>query len=59
MTIGLTVFPDFTNASTVEWLMNIAAAFYDIIPFDGIWNVRMQVLELVEQQTILHLKYES
>ncbi|CAF4303953.1 unnamed protein product, partial [Rotaria sordida] len=35
---GLTVFPDFTNASTVEWWTNVAAAFHDIIPFDGIWN---------------------
>ncbi|CAF4136985.1 unnamed protein product, partial [Rotaria sordida] len=34
---GLTVFPDFTNASTVEWWTNIAATFHDTIPFDGIW----------------------
>ncbi|CAF3413214.1 unnamed protein product [Rotaria socialis] len=34
---GLTVFPDFTNASTIEWWTNNAATFHDIIPFDGIW----------------------
>ncbi|CAF4901806.1 unnamed protein product [Rotaria sp. Silwood1] len=34
---GLTVFPDFTNASTIEWWTNIAATFHDTIPFDGIW----------------------
>ncbi|CAF3707781.1 unnamed protein product [Rotaria socialis] len=34
---GLTVFPDFTNASTIEWWTNIAATFHDIVPFDGIW----------------------
>ncbi|CAF4749314.1 unnamed protein product [Rotaria socialis] len=44
---GLTVFPDFTNASTIEWWTNIAATFHDIVPFDGIWIVRKYVLELV------------
>ncbi|CAF3661599.1 unnamed protein product [Rotaria sp. Silwood1] len=34
---GLTVFPDFTNASTIEWWTHIAATFHDTIPFDGIW----------------------
>ncbi|CAF5151961.1 unnamed protein product, partial [Rotaria magnacalcarata] len=34
---GLTVFPDFTNASTIDWWTNITGTFHDTIPFDGIW----------------------
>ncbi|CAF1071854.1 unnamed protein product [Rotaria sordida] len=45
---GLTVFPDFTNASTIEWWTNIAAAFHDIIPFDGIWNDKNEPLNGVD-----------
>jgi len=36
---GLTAFPDFTNPNSVEWWTNIAAAFHEIIPFDGMWLV--------------------
>ncbi|CAF2141540.1 unnamed protein product [Rotaria magnacalcarata] len=35
--LGLTVFPDFTNASTIDWWTNITGTFHDTIPFDGIW----------------------
>ncbi|CAF1468287.1 unnamed protein product [Rotaria sp. Silwood1] len=45
---GLTVFPDFTNTSTIEWWTNIAAAFHDIIPFDGIWNDKNEPLNGVD-----------
>ncbi|CAF4343495.1 unnamed protein product [Rotaria socialis] len=34
---GITAFPDFTNPDTVEWWTDIAAAYHDIIPFDGMW----------------------
>jgi lysosomal alpha-glucosidase len=37
---GATAFPDFTNPNTTEWWTNIAAAYHDIVPFDGIWIVR-------------------
>jgi lysosomal alpha-glucosidase len=36
-----TVFPDFTNPNTVDWWTNITAAFHNIVPFDGMWIVRI------------------
>jgi alpha-glucosidase (family GH31 glycosyl hydrolase) len=36
---GITAFPDFTNPDAVEWWTNIAAAFHEIVPFDGMWIV--------------------
>ena len=37
---GKTAFPDFTNPNTVEWWTDVAAAFHEIVPFDGMWIVR-------------------
>ncbi|CAF1098155.1 unnamed protein product [Rotaria sordida] len=34
---GTTVFPDFTNPNAIEWWTNIAEAFHEVIPFDGMW----------------------
>ncbi|CAF4285638.1 unnamed protein product, partial [Adineta steineri] len=34
---GITAFPDFTNPKTVEWWTDIASAFHEVIPFDGMW----------------------
>lgn len=42
--LGLTAFPDFTNASIIEWWTNNAAGFHDVIPFDGIWLVRTHTI---------------
>jgi alpha-glucosidase (family GH31 glycosyl hydrolase) len=36
---GLTAFPDFTNPNATEWWTEMAAAFHQIIPFDGMWLV--------------------
>jgi hypothetical protein len=36
---GPTAFPDFTNPNSIEWWTNAAAAFHDIVPFDGMWIV--------------------
>jgi alpha-glucosidase (family GH31 glycosyl hydrolase) len=36
---GKTAFPDFTNPKTVEWWTDAAAAYHDIVPFDGMWIV--------------------
>lgn len=36
---GTTAFPDFTNPDSVEWWTNIAAAYHDVVPFDGMWIV--------------------
>ncbi|CAF2591307.1 unnamed protein product [Rotaria sp. Silwood2] len=33
---GITVYPDYTNTDILEWWTNIAAAFHEKIPFDGI-----------------------
>jgi hypothetical protein len=41
---GLTAFPDFTNPDSVEWWTNMAAAFHEIIPFDGMWLVLFLIL---------------
>jgi hypothetical protein len=38
--------PDFTNPKTVEWWTNAAAAYHDIVPFDGMWIVRI-VLNII------------
>jgi hypothetical protein len=43
---GATAFPDFTNPKTVEWWTNAAAAYHDIVPFDGMWIVRI-VLNII------------
>ncbi|CAF0775981.1 unnamed protein product [Rotaria sp. Silwood1] len=34
---GTTAFPDFTNPDTVEWWTNVAEAFHEVVPFDGMW----------------------
>ncbi|CAF1050538.1 unnamed protein product [Adineta steineri] len=34
---GITAFPDFTNPETIEWWTDIASAFHEVIPFDGMW----------------------
>ncbi|CAF3695883.1 unnamed protein product [Adineta steineri] len=34
---GITAFPDFTNPKTIEWWTDIASAFHEVIPFDGMW----------------------
>ncbi len=36
---GPTAFPDFTNPSSTAWWTQIAAAYHDIVPFDGMWIV--------------------
>lgn len=36
---GKTVFPDFTNPAAFDWWTNMAAAFHNIVPFDGMWIV--------------------
>jgi hypothetical protein len=38
---GLAAFPDFTNPDAVEWWTNLATDFHEIIPFDGMWIVRI------------------
>jgi lysosomal alpha-glucosidase len=38
---GLTAFPDFTNPNSVQWWTDVAADFHKIIPFDGMWIVRI------------------
>jgi lysosomal alpha-glucosidase len=40
---GRTAYPDFTNPKTVEWWTDAAAAYHDIVPFDGMWLVWMFV----------------
>ncbi|UJR37338.1 hypothetical protein I4U23_030046 [Adineta vaga] len=34
---GATAFPDFTNPKTIDWWVRAAAAFHEIVPFDGMW----------------------
>ncbi|CAF1263699.1 unnamed protein product [Adineta ricciae] len=34
---GTTAFPDFTHPNATDWWTNIASAFHDIVPFDGMW----------------------
>ncbi|CAF5157771.1 unnamed protein product, partial [Rotaria magnacalcarata] len=34
---GVTAFPDFTNPNSIEWWTNVASAYHDIVPFDGMW----------------------
>ncbi|CAF0978923.1 unnamed protein product [Adineta steineri] len=34
---GRTVFADFTHPNAVEWWTRMATAFYESIPFDGLW----------------------
>ncbi len=36
---GATAFPDFTNPDSIVWWTNMAAAYHDIVPFDGMWIV--------------------
>jgi hypothetical protein len=54
---GLTAFPDFTNPDSVEWWTNMAAAFHEIIPFDGMWLVLFLIL-LFLSITIFVIGYE-
>jgi len=38
---GKTAFPDFTNPDSIQWWTDAAAAYHDIVPFDGMWIVRI------------------
>ncbi|CAF4568753.1 unnamed protein product [Rotaria sp. Silwood1] len=48
---GITVFPDFTNPHTVEWWTNVAAAFHEKIPFDGMCINMNEPSSLVDGST--------
>ena len=36
---GTTAFPDFTHPNAIDWWTDSAAAFHDVVPFDGMWIV--------------------
>ena len=36
---GETAFPDFTNPESAEWWTNMAGAYHEVVPFDGMWIV--------------------
>jgi alpha-glucosidase (family GH31 glycosyl hydrolase) len=38
---GATAFPDFTNPNATQWWTDMAGAYHNIVPFDGMWIVRM------------------
>ena len=40
---GRTAFPDFFKAETQKWWKQELKTFYDQLPFDGIWIVKLLV----------------
>lgn len=36
---GYTAFPDFTHPNATEWWTEMAAAYHQTVPFDGMWIV--------------------
>jgi hypothetical protein len=40
---GATAFPDFTNPDATQWWTDMAGAYHNIVPFDGMWIVRILV----------------
>ena len=38
---GPTAFPDFTHPNSTEWWTDMATNFHNIIPFDGMWLVKI------------------
>ncbi len=53
---GTTAFPDFTHPNVTEWWTNIAEKFHQIIPFDGMWIVRIDYFILIFNH--INLGYE-
>lgn len=41
---GYTVFPDFTHPNATQWWTDMAAAYHQMVPFDGMWIVRYFVV---------------
>lgn len=39
---GETAFPDFTHPNVTEWWTNAVKIFHSIVPFDGMWIVRIR-----------------
>ena len=40
---GDTAFPDFTHPNATQWWTDMAAAYHDVVPFDGMWIVSVIV----------------
>ncbi|XP_037382547.1 sucrase-isomaltase, intestinal [Talpa occidentalis] len=48
---GLTVYPDFTNPSCVEWWANECKLFHDTVKYDGLWIDMNEVSSFVQGST--------
>jgi hypothetical protein len=55
---GATAFPDFTNPNSIEWWTNVAAAYHDIVPFDGMWIVSIALDIVLLPTDISTIGYE-
>nr|XP_001504613.1 sucrase-isomaltase, intestinal [Equus caballus] len=45
---GLTVYPDFTNPSCIDWWANECSIFHQEVPYDGIWIDMNEVSSFVQ-----------
>ena len=50
---GDTAFPDFTHPNATQWWTDMAQAYHDIVPFDGMWIVG-PIIDIFHSSSIYH-----